>query len=65
MPSETEPGGVRRLRLLGTLATGVLAWILAINAALDSEWIGAGVLLIAAALAFRQGGGLLGPRNRA
>ena len=65
MPSETEHAGVRRLRLLGTLASGVLAWILAINAALDSEWVGAGVLLIAAALAFRQGGGLLGSRNRA
>ena len=64
MPSENEPAGTLRLRLLGTLATGVLAWILAINAALDSEWVGAGVLLIAAALAFRAGGGLFGTRDR-
>ena len=63
MPSENEPAVARRLRLLGTLATGIVAWILAINAALDSEWIGAGVLLIAAALAFRKGG-LFGPRDR-
>ncbi len=64
MTSETERAGANRLRLLGTLATGVLAWILAINAALESEWVGAGVLLIAAAIAFGEGGGLLGPRNR-
>ncbi|MDP6823828.1 MAG: hypothetical protein QF554_11130 [Dehalococcoidia bacterium] len=59
-----EHAGIRRLRLSGTLATGVLAFIFAINASLDGEWIGAGVLLIAAALAFGQRGGLPGPRFR-
>ncbi len=54
MMSDKEHAGARRLKQIGTLATGVLAWILAINAALESEWVGAGVLLIAAALAFGQ-----------
>ncbi len=49
---------------LGTLARGVQAWILAINAALESERVGVGVLLIAVALAFRLDGGLLGFRDR-
>lgn len=49
--------GARRLALVGRLVVGVLAIILAINAALDSEYVGAGVLLIAAALAFGHNGG--------
>ena len=64
MPSESGHAGVNRLRPLGTLARGVQAWILAINAALESERVGVGVLLIAVALAFRLDGGLLGFRDR-
>ena len=63
MTPDSEHAGIRRLRMLGTLATGVLAWILAINAALESEWVGAGVLLIAAALAFGQPGAMWRQRS--
>ncbi len=59
-----EFAGIRRLKTLGTLATGVLAFILAINASLDNEYTGAGILLIAAALAFAQRGGFPGSRFR-
>jgi hypothetical protein len=55
---------VNCLRRLGTLANGVYAWILAINAVLESERGGVGVLPIAAALAFRLDGGLLGSWDR-
>ena len=44
----------------GHVDKGCQAWILAINAALESERVGVGVLLIAVALAFRLDGGLLG-----
>lgn len=64
MNPDIEPAGARRLGLVGRLATGVLALVLAINASLESEWVGAGVLLIAAALAFGQRGSLWGPRPR-
>ena len=52
MPSDGEHRGAHRLSLPGRLVTGVMAIVLAINASLDSEYVGVGVLLIAAALAF-------------
>ena len=47
---------VGRIVISGTAITGFLGIILALNASLADEYVGAGVLLIASALAF----GLLG-----
>ena len=44
--------GVERLGVAFSSLGGVLGTIFSINAALDSEWIGAGVCLIGAAAAF-------------
>ena len=63
MPSDGEHRGAHRLSLPGRLVTGVIAIVLAINASLDSEYVGAGVLLIAAALAFGHGVGQWGSRQ--
>ena len=50
---------VARIALVGATITGIAGVILAINAALDDQFTGAGLLLIASALAF----GLLGHRH--
>ncbi len=42
----------RRVALLGSTITGFLGLVLAINAALSDEYIGAGVCLVASALSF-------------
>ena len=42
----------KRVALWGSVIVGFLGIILAINASLDSKLIGAGVLLIASAMAF-------------
>ncbi len=41
-----------RIALTGTTITGILGVIMAINAISSSEYVGAGLLLIAAAIAF-------------
>lgn len=41
-----------RVAFWGPTIAGFLAVVLAISAALESEWVGAGVCLVAAALAF-------------
>jgi hypothetical protein len=43
---------LKRSATWGSLITGFFAWILALNAALSNEYIGAGILLVASALAF-------------
>lgn len=48
-----------RIALAGAAITGIAGIILAINAALDDQFTGAGLLLIASALAF----GLLGHKH--
>jgi hypothetical protein len=42
----------KRVTLWGSVFVGFLGFILSINASLDSQFIGAGLLLIASALAF-------------
>jgi hypothetical protein len=42
----------KRVTLWGSVLVGFLGLILSINASLDSQFIGAGLLLIASALAF-------------
>ena len=42
----------RRFSLVGGVAAGVVGIVVGINAASDGEYVGAGVSLIAAALAF-------------
>ena len=42
----------RRVAFWGCTIVGFAGLILAVNAALDSEYVGAGVLLIASAIAF-------------
>ena len=55
MPSETsESGGfmaeaARRITFWGSIAVWILGMVLAINAAYDSEFVGAGVCLVASA----------------
>ncbi|MCH7735694.1 MAG: hypothetical protein IH868_04985 [Chloroflexi bacterium] len=41
-----------RVAFWGCTIVGFAGLILAVNAALDSEWVGAGLLLIASAVAF-------------
>ena len=41
-----------RISLTGTAITGILGVIMAINSISSSEYVGAGLLLIAAAIAF-------------
>jgi hypothetical protein len=42
----------KRVTLWGSVLVGFLGLILSINASLDSQFVGAGLLLIASALAF-------------
>ena len=41
-----------KIAAVGALLTGIFGWILAINAMMSSNEIGAGVILIGSALAF-------------
>lgn len=64
MPFETDRSSINHLRMLGMLATGVLAWILAINAAQESDWIGTGAVLYCRSICVSQGRSIrsAGPR---
>jgi drug/metabolite transporter (DMT)-like permease len=42
----------KRAALWGSVIVGFLGIVLVINASLDSEWVGAGLLLIASAISF-------------
>ena len=44
--------GIMNLARLGLVVAGVLGIVLAINASLDNEYVGAGVLLIALGVCF-------------
>jgi len=41
-----------KIAAVGAIITGIAGWIFAINAMMSSEYIAAGVILIASALAF-------------
>jgi len=51
-PSRPIAPAARRFAVVGLPSTGVLGIILALNSALSSDFIGAGVCLAASALAF-------------
>ncbi len=55
-------GMARRVSVWGATASGIAGLIFAINAALESEWVGAGTLLIATTLAFAVVGHYRGRR---
>ncbi len=42
----------KRVTFWGSVIVGFLGIVLVINASLNSEWVGAGLLLIASAIAF-------------
>jgi|GEM_PF-3759217 hypothetical protein len=50
----------RRFALVGGVATGVIAFVVSINAAFDSRYWESGVLLLAAAVAFGSVGYVFG-----
>jgi hypothetical protein len=52
LPKFSEVSVEKRASLWGSVIVGFLGIILAINASLDSQFIGAGVSLIASAMAF-------------
>ena len=52
----------RRIAFWGSTLVGFAGLILAINAALDDEYVGAGVLLVASAVAFGAIGYVSGRR---
>ncbi len=54
----------RRFALVGSVATGVIALVVGINAAFDSRYWESGVLMLAAAVAFGSVGYVFGRTAR-